>query len=102
MPGHRHLLDEHARQPAAVGRLSSRCRQQSTHPRRAAPAGHVILDMAMSQFSYGALTGYQLKGQLLPVDGGFDSSGNLTRDPPPSRPHSVRSPSATGKAPASP
>ncbi len=45
------------------------------------PAGHVILDMAMSQFSYGALTSYQLKGQPLPVDGGFDSAGNLTRDP---------------------
>jgi 3-dehydro-L-gulonate 2-dehydrogenase len=45
------------------------------------PAGHVILDMAMSQFSYGALTSYQQKAQLLPVDGGFDSSGNLTRDP---------------------
>ena len=45
------------------------------------PSGHVILDMAMSQFSYGALTSYQLKGELLPVDGGFDSDGNLTRDP---------------------
>jgi 3-dehydro-L-gulonate 2-dehydrogenase len=45
------------------------------------PAGHVILDMAMSQFSYGALTSYRQKGQLLPVDGGFDLSGNLTRDP---------------------
>ncbi|HVT96527.1 MAG TPA: 3-dehydro-L-gulonate 2-dehydrogenase [Acidobacteriaceae bacterium] len=45
------------------------------------PSGHVILDMAMSQFSYGALTSYQQKGKLLPVDGGFDSSGNLTRDP---------------------
>jgi 3-dehydro-L-gulonate 2-dehydrogenase len=45
------------------------------------PAGHVILDMAMSQFSYGALTSYQQKGQLLPVDGGFDADGKLTRDP---------------------
>lgn len=45
------------------------------------PAGHVILDMAMSQFSYGALTSYQQQGQLLPVDGGFDQDGNLTRDP---------------------
>jgi 3-dehydro-L-gulonate 2-dehydrogenase len=47
-------------------------------PRR---AGHVVLDMAMSQFSYGALESYRLKGELLPVDGGFDSAGNLTRDP---------------------
>jgi 3-dehydro-L-gulonate 2-dehydrogenase len=45
------------------------------------PAGHVVLDMAMSQFSYGALATYAQKGQLLPVDGGFDASGNLTRDP---------------------
>ncbi|HEX4036671.1 MAG TPA: 3-dehydro-L-gulonate 2-dehydrogenase [Acidobacteriaceae bacterium] len=45
------------------------------------PDGPVILDMAMSQFSYGALTRYQQKGELLPVDGGFDAQGNLTRDP---------------------
>jgi 3-dehydro-L-gulonate 2-dehydrogenase len=43
--------------------------------------GHIVLDMAMSQFSYGALAGYRLRGELLPVDGGFDSRGNLTRDP---------------------
>lgn len=45
------------------------------------PAGPVVLDMAMSQFSYGALATYAQKHQLLPVDGGFDASGNLTRDP---------------------
>jgi len=45
------------------------------------PAGHVVLDMAMSQFSYGALATYQQKGELLPVDGGFDAEGHLTRDP---------------------
>jgi 3-dehydro-L-gulonate 2-dehydrogenase len=44
------------------------------------PDGPVILDMAMSQFSYGALASYRQKGQLLPVDGGFDADGNLTRD----------------------
>jgi 3-dehydro-L-gulonate 2-dehydrogenase len=43
------------------------------------PAGHVVLDMAMSQFSYGALATYAQKHQPLPVDGGFDSIGNLTR-----------------------
>jgi len=37
--------------------------------------------MAMSQFSYGALESYRKRGELLPVDGGFDSEGNLTRDP---------------------
>jgi 3-dehydro-L-gulonate 2-dehydrogenase len=45
------------------------------------PAGHVVLDMAMSQFSYGALALYRMRGELLPVDGGFDSEGKLTRDP---------------------
>ena len=43
--------------------------------------GHVVLDMAMSQFSYGALTAHRKRGELLPVDGGFDADGNLTRDP---------------------
>jgi 3-dehydro-L-gulonate 2-dehydrogenase len=44
-------------------------------------AGHVVLDMAISQFSYGALESYHSRGELLPVDGGFDAEGNLTRDP---------------------
>ncbi len=43
--------------------------------------GPVVLDMAMSQFSYGALESYRKRGELLPVDGGFDIDGNLTRDP---------------------
>lgn len=43
--------------------------------------GHVVLDMAMSQFSYGALTSYQVSGQQLPVIGGYDLEGQLTRDP---------------------
>ena len=43
--------------------------------------GPVVLDMAMSQFSYGQLESYRKRGEMLPVDGGFDSEGNLTRDP---------------------
>jgi 3-dehydro-L-gulonate 2-dehydrogenase len=43
--------------------------------------GHVVLDMAMSQFSYGALDSYRTRGEMLPVDGGFDAEGNLSRDP---------------------
>lgn len=43
--------------------------------------GPVVLDMAMSQFSYGALEKYRLRGEMLPVDGGFDETGKLTRDP---------------------
>lgn len=45
------------------------------------PQGHVVLDMAMSQFSYGALASYRARGEQLPLDGGFDSKGQLTRDP---------------------
>lgn len=45
------------------------------------PGGHVVLDMAMSQFSYGALTSYQMSGKELPVNGGYDLEGQLTRDP---------------------
>ena len=44
-------------------------------------AGAVVLDMAMSQFSYGALESYRARGEILPVEGGFDAEGNPTRDP---------------------
>jgi len=44
-------------------------------------AGNVVLDIAMSQFSYGALESYSKRGEPLPVDGGFDAEGKLTRDP---------------------
>ena len=47
-------------------------------PRKAAP---VVLDMAMSQFSFGALAKYREQGELLPVPGGFDMAGDLTREP---------------------
>jgi 3-dehydro-L-gulonate 2-dehydrogenase len=43
--------------------------------------GHVVLDMAMSQFSFGALEAYRERGQMLPVPGGFDLEGMLTSDP---------------------
>ena len=40
----------------------------------------VVLDMAMSQFSYGTLAAYSKRGTSLPVPGGFDAHGNLTTD----------------------
>ena len=43
--------------------------------------GAIVLDIAMSQFSYGALESYRDRGELLPVVGGFDAAGELTRDP---------------------
>lgn len=43
--------------------------------------GHIVLDTAMSQFSYGALEAYRMRGERLPFVGGFDLDGQLTRDP---------------------
>ena len=40
----------------------------------------VVLDMAMSQFSYGTLASYRERGLALPVPGGFDEAGLLTTD----------------------
>jgi 3-dehydro-L-gulonate 2-dehydrogenase len=45
------------------------------------PPGHMVLDMAVSQYSYGKLQDYDLRGELLPVAGGYDLKGELTRDP---------------------
>lgn len=43
--------------------------------------GHMVLDMAMSQFSYGALEKYRKAGEKLPVPGGFDHAGQITDNP---------------------
>ena len=43
--------------------------------------GHILLDMAMSQFSNGKLDIYRERGERLPVPGGYDSSGALSHDP---------------------
>lgn len=43
--------------------------------------GHIVLDMAMSQFSYGKMQEYELKDELLPFPGGYDEAGNLSNDP---------------------
>ena len=45
--------------------------------------GHIVLDMAMSQYSYGKLQVTRLKGAQLPYPGGFDKDGNLTSEPGP-------------------
>ena len=41
----------------------------------------MLLDMAMSQYSYGKLTTTRLAGEKLPYPGGFDENGVLTDDP---------------------
>jgi 3-dehydro-L-gulonate 2-dehydrogenase len=43
--------------------------------------GHIVLDMAMSQFSYGKMEVYMRNSEMLPVYGGFDYKGNLTCSP---------------------
>jgi 3-dehydro-L-gulonate 2-dehydrogenase len=45
------------------------------------PGGHLVLDMAMSQFSFGALESFRRRGDVLPVPGGYTANGELTRDP---------------------
>jgi 3-dehydro-L-gulonate 2-dehydrogenase len=41
----------------------------------------IVLDMAMSQYSFGALELAAMKNEQLPVYGGFDGNGKLTTDP---------------------
>ena len=41
----------------------------------------IVLDMAMSQYSYGSLELSAMKNEKLPVYGGFDKDGNLSNDP---------------------
>jgi 3-dehydro-L-gulonate 2-dehydrogenase len=41
----------------------------------------IVLDMAMSQYSFGAMELAVLKNETLPVPAGFDSNGNMTNDP---------------------
>ena len=43
--------------------------------------GHVVLDMAISQYSFGKLNLYKSKNEQLPLPGGYDGDGNLTTDP---------------------
>lgn len=41
----------------------------------------VVLDMAISQFSYGAMEKLAMQNKQLPVAGGYDENGKLTSDP---------------------
>ena len=42
---------------------------------------HILLDMAMSQYSNGKLEVLKLQGKQLPLPGGYDTEGNLTIEP---------------------
>lgn len=61
-------------------------------PKAQAPAGSpaggashsdeaVVIDMALSQYSFGALEIKKQQGAQLPLPGGYDQDGNLTTDP---------------------
>ncbi|MEO8110013.1 MAG: 3-dehydro-L-gulonate 2-dehydrogenase [Ginsengibacter sp.] len=41
----------------------------------------IVLDMAMSQYSYGAMELSAMKNEMLAVYGGFDATNELTKDP---------------------
>jgi len=41
----------------------------------------IVLDMAMSQYSYGKMEMTAMKNEQLPTAGGFDKNGNLSTDP---------------------
>ena len=43
--------------------------------------GHVVLDMAISQYSIGKLNLYKSQRKQLPLPGGYDKEGNLSTDP---------------------
>lgn len=43
--------------------------------------GHIVADIAMSQFSYGKIEESKFKNEKLPVPGGYDSEGNISYDP---------------------
>ncbi|MEN3322327.1 3-dehydro-L-gulonate 2-dehydrogenase [Mariniflexile soesokkakense] len=43
--------------------------------------GHVVLDMSISQFAFGKINDYKLKGEKLPYPGGWDNNNELSNDP---------------------
>ena len=43
--------------------------------------GHVVLDMALSQFSFGKMQSLDLKNEKLPFNGGWDSNNQLSKNP---------------------
>ncbi|MCL4140936.1 UNVERIFIED_CONTAM: hypothetical protein GTU68_014974 [Idotea baltica] len=43
--------------------------------------GHIVLDMSLSQFSYGKMENLAMNGKDLPFPGGYTSEGQLSTDP---------------------
>ncbi len=68
------------RRHAAVG--AKECRIGTNPLIVAIPSTPItMVDMSMSMFSYGMLEVNRLAGRELPVDGGFDDNGQLTKEP---------------------
>ena len=45
------------------------------------PEGHVVLDISMSQFSYGRMSTYAMEGKDMPYPAGHNKADQLTTDP---------------------
>lgn len=43
--------------------------------------GHVVVDIAMAQFSYGQMEASAMRNEMMPVPGGYDEQGKLSCDP---------------------
>ena len=43
--------------------------------------GHIVLDMAISQYAFGKINSYKLRGEKLPFVGGWDENNELSNDP---------------------
>lgn len=43
--------------------------------------GHIVLDSAQSQFSFGTIENYSKSGKTLPFDGGYNHKNKLTKNP---------------------
>lgn len=43
--------------------------------------GHIVLDMALSQFSFGKMESLHLKNEQLPFEGGWDNQNQLSKNP---------------------
>lgn len=63
---------------------------------------HVMVDCALSQFSYGKLESTRLAGRQLPYPAAATRTANSQQTPPPSKRAAAHCPSATGRAAASP
>ncbi|WP_232835121.1 3-dehydro-L-gulonate 2-dehydrogenase [Pleomorphovibrio marinus] len=58
-------------------------------PKKPAP---MVLDMAMTQFSYGKMLAYLRQGKEMPYPAGFDQNGEMTKNPEPILAHNLALP----------